>query len=554
MRKTYGFGLSVVLASAIAISGCSGSGGASETASPVGSASPKAAEKVTPEGQFPITAEKTTVKIMTRSNASVKDFATNAFTKYLEEKTNVHIEWDIVPDKSYQEKLNLVLASGDLPDVIMSMWVTPAQQMIYGSQGLFIPLNGFIEKYGKETKRMFKELPIVKDSITAPDGNIYALPAPNECYHCSMSQKLWIYKPWLDKLGLKVPTTTDEFYEVLKAFKTKDPNGNGKADEIPLSGSSKGWNTSIDSFLMNAFTYNPAGKLYVDNGKVVPAFNKPEWKEGLQYLRKLYAEGLLDPQSVLQDTNQLKKLGENPSAPILGASSAGWMGEFTEASGPSGRWKEYVTVPPLKGPKGLQVAPYQPYEVNGGLFVITKAAKNPEVAFRLADALYDQEMTLRSIIGEKDKDWKWADKGELGINGKQAIWKQLSKLGDVQNSHWGQTGISLRTNEHRLGEVNDPNNSIEPLLYKETNTNYDPYKQDVKKVLPPLFYTNEQSAELAVLNKTINDFVNEMIVRFVTNDANLDKDWDAYLKNLESMNLAKFLSIHQQAYDAKMKK
>ncbi len=76
-----------------------------------------------------------------------------------------------------------------------------------------------------------------KDLITAPDGNIYALPQVNECYHCMYQQRMWIYKPWLDKLGLKMPTTTDEFYEVLKAFKTKDPNGNGKADEIPLSGS-----------------------------------------------------------------------------------------------------------------------------------------------------------------------------------------------------------------------------------------------------------------------------------------------------------------------------
>lgn len=87
-------------------------------------------------------------------------------------------------------------------------------------------------------------------AITAPDGNIYALPSINDCYHCSMAQKMWIYKPWLDKLGLDVPTTTDELYTVLKAFKDKDPNGNGKADEVPLTGAPRGsgWYSSIDAF------------------------------------------------------------------------------------------------------------------------------------------------------------------------------------------------------------------------------------------------------------------------------------------------------------------
>ncbi len=78
--------------------------------------------------------------------------------------------------------------------------------------------------------------PQVKSLITLLDGKIYGLPHINDCYHCSMSQKMWVYKPWLDKLGLKVPETTDEFEAMLKAFKEKDPNGNGKADEIPLSG------------------------------------------------------------------------------------------------------------------------------------------------------------------------------------------------------------------------------------------------------------------------------------------------------------------------------
>ncbi|MFH5185017.1 extracellular solute-binding protein [Paenibacillus sp. TAB 01] len=355
--------LALTLGMGAALSGCSGAD------DPEGSgkddASQSSAAAVSPAGQFPITSEKTTIKVLMKGSASVEDFATNEFTKWLEQKTNIHIDWEVAPEKSATEKLNLVLSSGDYPDVIMGFGVSPTQMMINGSQGVFLPLNSLIDKYGVEIQKMFKENPIYKDLITAPDGNIYALPQVNECYHCMYKQRMWIHKPWLDKLGLKMPTTTDEFYEVLKAFKTRDPNGNGKADEIPLSGSIQASASNLfdtqmlDSFLMNAFIYDhDTRKLYLDNGKVTVPYNKPEWKEGLKYIHKLYAEGLIDPQALTQDNNQLKKLGENPDTVILGASSGHNMGSLTTLGASSGRWLTYEAVPPLKVTKRLP---------NGGL-------------------------------------------------------------------------------------------------------------------------------------------------------------------------------------------
>ncbi|PZE22860.1 ABC transporter substrate-binding protein [Paenibacillus xerothermodurans] len=512
--------------------------------------------KVSKAGEFPISKEKVTLKVMVKSPAYVEDFATNEMTKYLEEKTNVHIEWDVATEKSAPEKLNIMLGSGDYPDVILGFGVSNTQQLIYGSQGVFLPLNKLIEEYGIETKKMFKKAPYVKDMITAPDGNIYALPQVNECFHCSMSQKAWIYKPWLDKLGLKVPTTTDEFYEVLKAFKTQDPNGNGKADEIPMAGAALGSAVGIDQFLMNSFILNPVEgekRLYLVDGKVTVPFDKPEWKEGLQYLHKLYSEGLIDAQSFTQDRTQFKQMGENPDAVILGVAAAQHNGIFTDFYGKSGRWLEYVTVPPLKGPKGVQVTPYRT-SVGGGQFLITTTSKHPEAAFRLADFMYTEEMALRTDIGRPDKEWVWADKSEIGINGKPAIWKRIATLPTVQNVMWSQTGPSLRTSDFRLGEVADPKKPQEIILYNETKNNYEPYKQKTESFFPPPYFTNEQATELADLEKVITDYVKEMIARFVTGDANLDKDWDAYLQSLENMNLQRYIEINQAAYDAKDQK
>lgn len=115
----------------------------------------RAAEQIelTEPGTYPLVKEKTTLKVMVRGNPLVENFETNEFTKWYEEKTNVHIEWEIVPEQSMQEKLNLVLASEDYPDVILGLNISPAQQMIYGSQGAFLPLNDLIEKQGTQTKK-----------------------------------------------------------------------------------------------------------------------------------------------------------------------------------------------------------------------------------------------------------------------------------------------------------------------------------------------------------------------------------------------------------------
>lgn len=556
MRKRTRVIMGAFTACSILLAGCTGS------QSPKGSdEAPNAGTEpiaLSEPGTYPLVQEKTTLKVMVRGNPLVENFETNDFTKWYEEKTNVHIEWEVVPEQSIQEKLNLVLASEDYPDVIMGLNISPAQQMIYGSQGAFLPLNDLIEKQGTNTKKMFRDNPKIQSAITALDGNIYALPEVNECYHCSMSQKMWIYEPWLKKLKLKMPETTDELYEVLKAFKEQDPNGNGMQDEIPLSISPKSWSSSIDAFLLNSFIYNPVygssyKHIFIKDDKLDVAFNKPEWREGLRYMNKLYAEGLLAPESFTQDDNQLIQIGENPDTVLLGASTGGHQGIFTQLLGESGRWLEYKTVPPLKGPNGVRYAALDSTGMNPGAFVITKKAKHPELALRWADGLYEREHTLRSVYGRPDQEWREAKDGEVGINGEPAVWSELKSYGTVQNIAWIQTGPSLRTNDFRLSAVAKGDDDLEVVLYNETKNKYEPHQPTDVSTVPPLFLTNEQASEVADLSKTINDYVDEMMARFVIGDADLDKDWDGYVQQLEAMNVARYLDIYQEAYDGRSK-
>lgn len=558
MKKSLFVLIATILMLSAVLSACSSSNNGNKPSSSGTPASTASTDVLTEPGTYPITKEKVTLKVMVRGNPLVEDFSTNEFTKWYEEKTNVHIEWEVVPEQSMQEKLNLVLASEDYPDVILGMNVSPAQEMIYGSQGVFLPLNDLIEKQGTQTKKLFADRPEIKAAITAPGGNIYSLPEINECYHCTMSQKMWIYEPWLEKLNLKMPTTTEELYNVLKAFKTQDPNGNKKADEIPLSISPKSWRSSIDSFLMNSFVYNPmygtTKRLYVQDGKLDVSFTNPEWKEGLKYMNKLYSEGLISPESFTQDDNQLIQMGENPDTVILGASTGGHQGVFTQLLGESGRWNEYSTVPVLKGPAGKQYAPNDATGMTTGSFLITNKAKNPELALRWVDGLFEYEHTLRSNYGRPGEEWRDATDGEIGINGQAAKWSELKSYGEVQNVNWAQTGPSLRSNDFRLSAVSKGEDDLEVILYNETKNNYEPYKSANLLTVPPLFMTNEQATEVADLSKTVNDYVDEMLARFVIGDADIDKEWDTYLKTLDSMNLKRLIEVYQEAYDAQTKK
>jgi putative aldouronate transport system substrate-binding protein len=558
MKKTMTLALTLTLAFSVLLSACTKD--AATTNSPTATiANTTSAPEIKP-GSLPLSTEKVTLKVMITSDPQVENFATNEFTKYLEEQTNVHIEWEVVPRDNAQEKLNLVLAGGDYPDIFMNMGISPAQQTIYGEQGVFVPLNNYIDKYGVEAKRIFERSPVVKESITAPDGNIYSLPQINDCYHCSMSQKMWIYKPWLDALNLPMPTTTEEFYQVLKAFKEKDPNKNSKADEIPLASSISGWHYGLEEFIMNSFTTynafdNNSKGLIVQDGKIDTVYNKPEWKAGLEYLHKLYSEGLIAPESFTQDVNQLKQITENKDAERVGAVPMGYMGEFTEINGESGRWLQYTSVPPLKGPTGVQNAAYNSLGGFGmGTFVITKASKNPDIAFRWADNLYTFENTLRSTLGRPDMEWKKPSANDVGLNGKPALYVSTTNFGNVQNIHWNSDSVADMSSDFRLGNSFDGKDNLEAILYNETKKNYEPYIPKTNINLPYLFFSNESSSELVDLQKTINDYRDQMLARFVIGDASLDKDWDTYVKTLESMNLKRYLQIFQEAYDQNQKK
>src|SRR5690606_14901894 len=269
------------------------------------------------------------------SQGGQMDLNTNSFTLLLEEKFDLDIEFQTTGYDSAPatEARQVSLAGGDLPEAYMLVpWAsqfTQAELLRYGDQGLILPLNDLIAEHAPAIADALEAEPDFATLATAPDGTIWGLPQWNDCYHCSYPYKFWINTEWLDTLGLEMPTTPEEFYDVMTAFKNDDPNGNGVADEIPITGSAQ-W--SIVPFIMNAFippASNPGAgansqpvSLGLDGDTVQMQTMQDGWREGLRFLHRMWEDGLIDQAAFSQGGDTMQATGNNAEAVIVGGFTA----------------------------------------------------------------------------------------------------------------------------------------------------------------------------------------------------------------------------------------
>lgn len=537
--------LAAVLASSLCIYGCSKET-AKDTAQTDSSAS------ISENGVFPVYGEKINLTVFTAKPATVENLDTNLFTQELEALTGVHIKWQTCTTDGLKEKRNVLFASGNYPDVLLSADITKAEQMLYGEQGVLIPLNDLIDQHSVEFKKLLDEIDWLRPAITAPDGNIYSLPQINECYHCTMGQKLWINQKWLDTLGLEMPTTTDEFKKVLLAFKNNDPNGNGKADEIPLSGAITGWNNGVENALLNAFIYNDGTedsyRTEMKNGKVdfVPAQEK--YKEGLAWIAGLYKEGLVDPVAFTQPDDQYKQMGMSADA-VIGVGAGGSPMSFTQMG--SERMAEYVALPPLTGPDGTSLTAYNPIGLTQGAFSITNTNKHPVETMKWIDYLYSEAGTRRANEGREGEEWIKPADGVLGINGNQAKWQRTKSLDDIQNVTWQGMAVGAVTEDYRLseaaGKIGTPE-GFEAFMYQETKNKYEGHQP--REYLPDIYILQDDLDEMAQIKGPLLDYVEQSAAKFITGAMDVNQDWDSYIDGLKKLNYEHYIEILQKAYDS----
>ncbi len=491
--------------------------------------------------------------------------ADNTFTKEAAQKFNIQFDWQTTTydGASAKEKRQISLASGDYPDLYLLVpWVDQFSQtdlLKFAQQGVVLPLNDLIDQYAPNIKAAMAKYPTFKALATAPDGKIYGVPQFVECYHCSMTNKLWINSAWLKKLNLQMPKTTADFKAVLEAFKTKDPNGNGKADEVPLSGSAAYPDTNPIPFLMNGFIYDDAKTyLLLNNGKVDIAANKPEWKEGLAYAKTLYDAKLLDPGAFTQNADAYSQLGNTAGGELIGVGAGLHPAIFIANGTPYA--KDYDAVPPLTGPHA-SYATYGFSSSPGATFVLTnKASKEAQIAaIKLVDYFFTTDGQIRAHFGEEGKDWRKPKPGDKAVE--DGVTPTLAQIplptGETpHNTAWGAMAQYFQPKAFRdswvqATDIYSPD-GYERKLQEATHL-YD--GKQPKAVFPhwAIWIDPAIADEAATLRTNITTYVEQNALQFVTGSKDLNKDWDAYVAGLDQNNLKRYLEIMQQSYDKSAK-
>ncbi|NLG24307.1 MAG: extracellular solute-binding protein, partial [Clostridiales bacterium] len=497
-------------------------------------------------GEFPIASEKITLDVW-MEGGSDREWTDNGWLKETEELTNVAVNIITSSSADALNKRNLLLASGDYPDVFLTDWTaifSQADVLQFGvKEGILTPITPFLDEYGDEINQLFEYNPTFRITSTAPDGEIYGVARFSECYHCSAYPKMYMRKDWLDALGLSMPTTTEELRDVLTAFVTKDPNGNGQADEIGLTGATT-WNTMLEYCLLGwSFqTIKPDFWLFLDDdGQVKFSANTDAYRDGLRYIKGLYDEGLIDPAAFSQKDDQLAQtVRQEPH--IVGAYVVDHVAMGVDNTNYE-EYKNYQIVIPVKGPSGMQRQPQNANEgeVQGFHGVITDACEYPEAAFRWLDYQLTEESMVKKGWGKEGVGWEIAPEGTLDVFGNPAKYIRLDateanpEAKEENDAYQFWIGPQADIAARRLSQLPAVEDIYLPANYEQRITlDTVPLTEYINPVRLPatLFVDTAVSDEFNEIKTNLKDFVRKTCVQFIIGERDIENGWEDYLAEL----------------------
>ncbi|MFD0674728.1 extracellular solute-binding protein [Cohnella sp. GCM10027633] len=382
-------GMAILLSSimVMTLAACSGNNGdnGNNVSQPTGSAgasggaSASAEAPADPLGAYAPPIEVTAVRPITEGTKFAEGDAidNNVWSRAYESELGIKVKYDwTTPAGQYDQKLNISIASNDLPDITP---VNAAQLKRLIEDDQVEDLTSLYDQYGSElTKKILSEDGGNALKSATFGGKLYGLPGMSS--GLGQTHVLWVRTDWLKKLGLSEPKTIDEVANTAKAFVTGDPDGNGKPDTYGL-GISKdifGFYAGMDGFF-NGFHAYPNAWVKDASGKLAYGSIQPEAKSALQKLQEMYKDGLLDKEFGTKDAS---KVNESANAGKLGLFygyfwNVGWLQDGKNAN-PDMEWKPIalpsVDATPAKAQVPFAISTY---------YVVKKGAKNPEAAIKL---------------------------------------------------------------------------------------------------------------------------------------------------------------------------
>ncbi|WP_342438978.1 extracellular solute-binding protein [Paenibacillus sp. FSL L8-0436] len=366
-------------------------------------------------------------------------------------RTKIHFEW--VPNASYADKFNITLASGKLPTIIYVGDVKASSFVNAAKSGAFWEVGPYLKDY----PNLSQANPVILKN-SAIDGKNYGIYRGRVLGRNGMVFR----KDWLEKVGLQTPQTVDDFYNMLKAFKEKDPDGNGKEDTygMVLVKWSGQWASGFDTIKLWFGTPNKWG---VQDGKLVPEHEYPEYLEALKFMKKLYDEKLINSDFAVMDSAKWTDPIVNNKAGVIvdvvdtGARVDDKIHAALEKEGKDEADKHYVDVSggvtgtdgklhtlPTSGFSGVLAIPKSSVKSEAELkrvLAFLDQTNNPEIQTMLGFGLEGTHYTMVDGFIERSKDTVLVESEVEGLN------QILAYIPEDKSKTVAQTELRLKQTE-----------------------------------------------------------------------------------------------------------
>lgn len=502
-----------------------------------------------------ISEETITVTIAGLNNYS--DNVWNDTLQFAEYESRLGIKFDgtSYSSEQWKSKFSLMLASDELPDMVVVANMKAQDVETYGKEGYFLDLSQYLDIM-PNFSAILEEYPEYAAAIKSDDGAIYALATLNTGDAVGMIQPVFINTKWLDNLDLEVPETLDDLYNVLKAFKEQDANGNGDpSDEIPLGYSDKNTRAELPILWAHGiYSSNEVYHLMVDeNNKVSFGDISEKYKDFLKYMHKLYAEGLINEDAYVITGEEILNLFLNDQVGIFRTNS--------QLSGtPQERVNNYDILPGFTSEYSTEHVTVVGNRVGGGYNIAVNAnTEYPEEIAKFIDYLYTEEGFISARFGYEGVTFDYVDVAGVPMCDSTAYeeaytgtisYDYVRRAVDVFTIMSTDAGGSF----YVLPRVSDEDlysEEIVELAGQNVNREEMLRREDVEVVneYPAVIYTDEELNERAILYSDITNYLKAAKAEFIVGEKDIESTWDAHIAELNSMGLDRLLEIEQAAYD-----
>jgi len=464
------------------------------------------------------------------------------FTGAYEEKTGVKIKWTEVSSDAFEDQLALRLTTGELPDIIIKGGVSNSSQLKYGEQGYFLNLmeNNLLETFAPNYWALTEKYPEILSASQMPDGSVYSLGMVRNSTGSTIASKLFFNQDWLTTVGASVPTTADEFYDVLNKFKNNDPNGNGLADEVGLY--VKPDHLQYVTFGMFGIGNRGKNNSYIDwdeENESVRYFPATDgFRDWVEWTSKLYKEGLLNKEYFDFSESNLGNHINNNVCGVFAYTNLCMIGSETQQ-------KFTYLDGAMTGPNGDN----DYYGVNSigttGSYIITTSCKYPEVALRWADYFYSDEGSLFFYFGDEGVTYDALDDGTYQYND--------TVLADYYSGADSYDGCAVRVSLYGYG--NTPTMTKVPYNSADDNKGIaldaaNALIEDCAIAWPAFTFTTQEQRVIEDNKSDLDSYVASMRDAWIMGTQELNDDtWQQFLDTIENMGVQDVLEVYESALD-----